>query len=214
MVHGSDGGASITFDGGRTWSTLDNQPTAQFYAVITDNAIPYRVYGSQQDNTTRVDCRAGRTAPASPTSDWHPVAGGESGYLAPTSSNPPVVYGGSYFGLMTRYDARHRRSVRNVTVWPDYYGGRTAAQVKYRFQWTYPIIVSPHDGNTVYAGANVVFPFDQRRADLGADQPRPDAQRQGKAERRPPGRVPTARSSRSPNRGARRASSGPVRTMG
>src|SRR5262249_22495559 len=87
---------------------------------------------------------------------WHRVAGGEGGYLAPASPNPPVVYGGSYFGLMTRYDER-TGEVRNVTVWPDYNGGRTAAQMKYRFQWTYPIIVSPHDGTTVYAGANVVF---------------------------------------------------------
>jgi photosystem II stability/assembly factor-like uncharacterized protein len=155
MVNGNDGGATVTFDGGRTWSSIDNQPTAQFYAVITDHNVPYRVYGSQQDNTTV--SIASRTGGAGITdSDWHPVAGGESGYLAPTRALPPIVYGGSYFGLMTRYDSRSG-NVRNVTVWPDYYGGRTAAQVKYRFQWTYPIVISPHDDNTVYAGANVVF---------------------------------------------------------
>jgi photosystem II stability/assembly factor-like uncharacterized protein len=154
MIHGSDGGGSISFNGGRTWSTLDNQPTAQFYAVITDNSTPYRVYGSQQDNTT-VSIASRTNGPGITVSDWHPVAGGESGYLAPTPTNPPVVFGGSYFGLMTRYDAKTGES-RNVTVWPDYNGGRTAAEVKYRFQWTYPIIVSKHDGNTVYAGAQVV----------------------------------------------------------
>ena len=155
MVNGSDGGASVTFNGGRTWSSMDNQPTAQFYAVITDRGTPYRVYGSQQDNTTV--SIASRTSGAGITqTDWHPVGGGESGYLAPTPSNPPVVYGGSYFGLMTRYDERTGES-QNVTVWPDYNGGRTAAEVKYRFQWTYPIIVSPHDGNTIYTGAQVVF---------------------------------------------------------
>jgi photosystem II stability/assembly factor-like uncharacterized protein len=155
MINGSDGGASVTFNGGRTWSSLDNQPTAQFYAVITDHGTPYRVYGSQQDNTTV--SIASRTDGAGITeSDWHPVGGGESGYLAPTPSNPPIVFGGSYFGLMTRYDERTGES-RNVTVWPDYNGGRTAAQMKYRFQWTYPIIVSPHDAATVYAGAQVVF---------------------------------------------------------
>ncbi|HXI27021.1 MAG TPA: hypothetical protein VNG89_01320 [Vicinamibacterales bacterium] len=155
MVNGSDGGASVTFNGGRTWSTQDNQPTAQFYAVITDRGTPYRVYGSQQDNTTvSIASRTGG-AGITPT-DWHPVGGGESGYLAPTPSNPPVIYGGSYFGLMTRYDERTGDS-QNITVWPDYNGGRTAADVKYRFQWTYPIIVSPHDGNTVYAGAQVLF---------------------------------------------------------
>ena len=76
--------------------------------------------------------------------------------LIETPSNPPVVFGGSYFGLMTRYDERTGQT-RNVTIWPDYNGGRTAADVKYRFQWTYPIVVSPHDGNTLYAGAQVVF---------------------------------------------------------
>jgi photosystem II stability/assembly factor-like uncharacterized protein len=155
MVNGSDGGAAVTFNGGRSWTSLDNQPTAQFYTAITDNSVPYRIYGSQQDNTTV--SIASRTSGAGITErDWHPVAGGESGYIAPTSSNPPVVYGGSYFGLMTRYDEK-TGEVRNVTVWPDYNGGRTAAQMKYRFQWTYPIIVSPHDGKTVYAGAQVVF---------------------------------------------------------
>lgn len=155
MVNGSDGGAAVTFNGGRTWSSLDNQPTAQFYAVITDKSVPYRIYGSQQDNTTV--SIASRTGGAGITvTDWHPVAGGESGYLAPTPSNPPVVYGGSYFGLLTRYDERTGET-RNITVWPDYNGGRTAADVKYRFQWTYPIIVSPHDGNTLYTGAQVVL---------------------------------------------------------
>ncbi len=155
MVNGSDGGAAVTFNGGKTWSSLDNQPTAQFYAVITDNSVPYRIYGSQQDNTTV--SIASRTSGAGITErDWHPVGGGESGYLAPTPSNPPVVFGGSYFGLMTRYDER-TGEVRNVTIWPDYNGGRTAAEMKYRFQWTYPIIVSPHDGGTIYAGAQVLF---------------------------------------------------------
>jgi photosystem II stability/assembly factor-like uncharacterized protein len=155
MVNGSDGGAAITFNGGRAWSSLDNQPTAQFYAVIADNSVPYRIYGSQQDNTTV--SIASRTNGAGITeSDWHPVAGGESGYLAPTPSVPPVVYGGSYWGHLTRYEER-TGEVRNITVWPDYNGGRTAAEVKYRFQWTFPIIVSPHDGNTVYAGAQVLF---------------------------------------------------------
>lgn len=155
MVHGSDGGASVTFNGGRAWSSLDNQPTAQFYAVITDSSVPYRIYGSQQDNSTV--SIASRTSGAGITeADWHPVGGGESGYLAPTPTNPPVIFGGSYWGLLTRYDERTGES-RNITVWPDYNGGRTAGEVKYRFQWTFPIIVSPHDGNTVYAGAQVML---------------------------------------------------------
>jgi photosystem II stability/assembly factor-like uncharacterized protein len=155
MVNGSDGGAAITFNGGRAWSSLDNQPTAQFYAVITDNSVPYRIYGSQQDNTT-VSIASRTNGAGIGENDWHPVAGGESGYLAPTPSVPPVVYGGSYWGHLTRYDER-TSEVRNITVWPDYNGGRPASEVKYRFQWTFPIVVSPHDGNTVYAGAQVLF---------------------------------------------------------
>jgi photosystem II stability/assembly factor-like uncharacterized protein len=155
MVNGSDGGAAITFNGGGAWSSLDNQPTAQFYAVITDNSVPYRIYGSQQDNTT-VSIASRTNGGGITESDWHPVAGGESGYLAPTPSVPPVVYGGSYWGHLTRYDER-TGEVRNITVWPDYNGGRPASDVKYRFQWTFPIVVSPHDANTVFAGAQVLF---------------------------------------------------------
>jgi photosystem II stability/assembly factor-like uncharacterized protein len=155
MVNGSDGGAAVTFNGGRAWSSLDNQPTAQFYAVTTDNGVPYRIYGSQQDNTTV--SIASRTSGAGITAnDWHPVGGGESGYLAPTQTNPPIVYGGSYWGHLTRFEER-TGEVRNITVWPDYNGGRTAADVKYRFQWTFPIIVSPHDGNTIYTGAQLLL---------------------------------------------------------
>jgi len=155
MVNANDGGATITFNGGVTWSTLDNQPTAQFYEVITDNHFPYRIYGSQQDNTT-VSIPSRTDAGGIGITDWYTVAGGESGYLAPDPRNPDVTYGGSYFGMMTRYD-RSTNQARNITIWPDYPGGRTAAEVKYRFQWTYPIVIPPLDPGTILAGANVVF---------------------------------------------------------
>lgn len=155
MINGNDGGATVTFDGGKSWSTLDNQPTAQFYEVITDNRFPYRIYGSQQDNTT-VSIPSRTEAGGISTTDWYTVAGGESGYLAPDPKNPDVTYGGSYFGAMTRYDHR-TGSIRNITIWPDYPGGRVAADVKYRFQWTYPIVISPLSPETIYAGAQVIF---------------------------------------------------------
>ncbi len=154
MVNGSDGGAAVTFNGGRTWSSLENQPTGQFYTVITDNDEPYRVYGSQQDDGT-VSIASRTDGGGITASDWHAVGGGESGYIAPTPSVPPVIFAGSFFGLMTRYQEPDGQT-RNVTVWPDYNGGRTAAQSKYRFQWTYPIVLS-HDGKAVYAGAQVLF---------------------------------------------------------
>jgi photosystem II stability/assembly factor-like uncharacterized protein len=155
MINGNDGGATVTFNGGRSWSTIDNQPTGQFYTAITDTRFPYRVYGSQQDNTT-VSIASRTDGAGIDMTDWHTVGGGESGWIAPNPKDPDIVYGGSYFGLMTRYD-RRTGEVRNITPWPDYPGGRTAAQMKYRFQWTYPIIISPHDANTIYAGANVLF---------------------------------------------------------
>src|SRR5215831_15487702 len=139
MINGNDGGATITFDGGRSWSSIDNQPTAQFYTVITDDQQPYRLYGAQQDSTTvSISSRAAAAA-----TEWYVVGGGESGHIAP-SPDGNAVYAGSYFGKLTRYD-RKTGEVRDITIWPDYPGGRPAAQMKYRFQWTFPIVVSPHD---------------------------------------------------------------------
>nr|UXE44408.1 Ycf48-like protein [uncultured bacterium] len=151
MINGNDGGATITFDGGRSWSSIDNQPTAQFYTVVTDDQQPYRLYGAQQDSTTvSISSRAAAAA-----TEWYVVGGGESGHIAP-SPDGNAVYAGSYFGKLTRYD-RKTNEVHDITIWPDYPGGRTAAQMKYRFQWTFPIVVSPHDAGVLYAGGNVLF---------------------------------------------------------
>jgi len=155
LILGDDGGASISFDGGRSWSDLLNQPTGQFYAVVTDNQFPYRVYGAQQDNTTI--SIASRTAGAGiERTDWHPVGGGESGYIAPHPLDANTVFAGSYWALLTRYDHRTRET-RNITPWPDTPMGRVGAELKYRFAWTFPILISPHDPATLYVGANVLF---------------------------------------------------------
>jgi photosystem II stability/assembly factor-like uncharacterized protein len=155
MVNANDGGATVTFNGGTTWSSLDNQPTGQFYEVIADNHFPYRVYGSQQDNTT-VSIPSRTDGGGITIADWYAVAGGESGYLAPDPKNPEITYGGTYFGAMTRFDHATGQA-HNITVWPDYPGGRTAAEMKYRFQWTYPIVIPPLSPDAIYAGANVLF---------------------------------------------------------
>src|SRR6266404_1496288 len=155
MINGNDGGATVSFNGGASWSTLDNQPTGQFYEVITDNHFPYRIYGSQQDNTT-VSIPSRTDGGGIAATDWYTVGGGESGYIAPDPRNPDVTYGGSYWGAMTRYD-RSTNQVRNITIWPDYPGGRTAAEMKYRFQWTYPIVIPALAPDTLLVGANVVF---------------------------------------------------------
>ncbi len=155
MINGNDGGACVTYNGGKTWTSLDNQPTAQFYHVITDNQFPYRVYGAQQDNST-VSIASRTSGFGIGRADWYPVGGGESGYIAPDPKDPNIVYAGSYDGYLTRYDHRTKQ-LRNITVWPDNPMGWGAAKLKYRFQWTFPIVISPHDPNTIYVGANVLF---------------------------------------------------------
>ncbi|MGH9323327.1 MAG: VPS10 domain-containing protein [Vicinamibacteria bacterium] len=156
MILGDDGGAAVTFDSGRSWSDLLNQPTGQFYWVVTDGQFPYRIYGAQQDNTTVSIPSRTTSAGGIDRTDWYPVGGGESGYIAPDPRDPDVFYAGSFWGLLTRYD-RRTRETRNITPWPDSPMGRTGAELQYRFAWTFPILVSPHDPSTLYAAANVVF---------------------------------------------------------
>src|SRR5690606_1157459 len=143
MIVGNDGGAQITFDGGENWTTYYNQPTAQFYRVVTDNHFPYRIYGAQQDNSTiRI---LHRTDAWSITErDWEPTAGSESGHLAVDPRDNDVVYGGNYGGYLSRVNRRTGEE-RNVNVWPDNPMGHGAEGAKYRFQWNFPIFVSPHD---------------------------------------------------------------------
>ncbi len=155
MVIADDGGAQVSFNGGATWSTYENQPTAQFYRVTTDNHFPYRIYGAQQDNST---LRVWHRSFGGSIGDryWEPTAGGESGFIAPDPDDPEIVYGGSYGGDLTRYDHRTRQS-RSIDVWPDNAVGRGAEDLEYRFQWNYPILFSPHQPKTLYAAANVLF---------------------------------------------------------
>ena len=155
MIIGDDGGAQVSFDGGTTWSTYHNQPTAQFYRVITDNHFPYRIYGAQQDNSTvrmlhRSDSRT------ISEDDWEPTAGGESGWIAPDPENPDIVYGGSYGGYLQRLN-HETGEYRLVNVWPDNPMGHGAGDLKYRFQWNYPIFFSPHDSDILYAAGNCLF---------------------------------------------------------
>ncbi len=155
MIEGNDGGATITVDGGKTWSTLDNQPTAQFYHVITDNRFPYYIYGSQQDNTT-VAIPAWTNHGDIERQDWYQVGGGESGYIAPYPPDPNIVYGGSYEGVITRFNKRTEEQ-RQISPWPEVTDGFSAAVLKHRFNWTSPIVLSPQDPNVLYYGGEVLF---------------------------------------------------------
>ncbi|HET8647288.1 MAG TPA: glycosyl hydrolase, partial [Vicinamibacteria bacterium] len=151
----NDGGANVSYDGGRTWSRQDNQATAQFYHVITDDDFPYKVYGAQQDNSTVAIASRNRDAGLGAT-DFYEVGGCESGYIAPRIDDPNIVFAGCYGGYLSRYDHRTKQ-LRNVTVYPDNPMGHGAEGMKYRFQWTFPIVASPHDPSVVYAAGNVVF---------------------------------------------------------
>ena len=154
MVIGDDGGAQVSFDGGENWTTYHNQPTAQFYRVTTDNAFPYRIYGAQQDNSTvRIKHRTDGAFIGE--RDWEPTAGGESAHIAIDPTNNNIVYGGSYDGFLTRVN-HDTREIRAVNVWPDNPMGHGAEDMKYRFQWNFPIFFSPHDSKKLYTTSNHV----------------------------------------------------------
>ena len=154
MVEANDGGANVSFNGGRTWTEQD-QPTAQFYRVALDNDFPYNVYGAQQDNST-IKIRSRTEEFGIGPESWHDVGGGESGWIAPKPTDSNVVFAGSYGGYLTRYDHRTKQ-LRAVNVWPDNPMGHGAEGMKYRFQWNYPILFSPHDPNVLYAAGDHLF---------------------------------------------------------
>ncbi len=152
QILGNDGGALVTFNGGGSWSTMYNQATAEFYHVTTDTRFPYRVYGAQQDNTTMsVPSRSDYVAIVTP--EWRVVGGGESGYIAVDPENPDIIYAGAQTGRITRYDVS-TGLIKNISVWPDPNVGRAAEDLKYRFQWTSPIHLSPHNSQVLYQGGN------------------------------------------------------------
>ncbi len=154
MINGDDGGASVSTDGGRTW-TSQEQPTAQFYRVALDREFPYNIYGAQQDNSTvRIPSRS--PGAFITREHWWPVGGGESGWIAPSPKDSNIVFAGSYGGYLTRYDHRTRQT-RAVNVWPDNPMGYGAEGMKYRFQWNFPILFSPHDPSVLYTAGNILF---------------------------------------------------------
>jgi photosystem II stability/assembly factor-like uncharacterized protein len=153
MIETDDGGAEVSTDGGKTW-TDEDYATAQFYHIIATNHFPYHVCGAQQDNSTL--CGPSRSPEGTiAISDWKDAGGGESGWIAARGDDPDIVYAGSYGALLTRKDLRNGLE-RNVNPWPDNPMGHPAKDLKYRFQWTFPIIVSPHNSNVVYAGSQHV----------------------------------------------------------
>lgn len=179
MILGDDGGAEISFNAGRTWSTLQNQPTAQFYRVITDNRFPYHIYGGQQDNS------AIGIASASPGgigwADFYSVSGCESAYLAFDPDDPREVFGGCYQGLIDRW-SRDTRESKPIMAYPFLGLGTHARDNKYRFNWNAPIVASPHDPDVIYHGGNVLLMTSDRGQswrEISPDLTRDDDEKQG-----------------------------------
>ena len=155
MIFGSDQGAAISVDGGATWSSWYNQPTAQFYHVAVDNQFPYRVYGAQQDSGTA--SVASRSDYGSITfRDWHPIGAEESGYIAPDPRDPNIVYGGGPYGGAFRFDLRTGQT-QTISPSPAENFGAEISQRHYRFTWTSPLVFSPQDPQVLYLGAQMVL---------------------------------------------------------
>ena len=161
MIEGNDGGACVSYNGGETFSTIYNQMTAQFYHVTTDTQFPYRVYGTQQDNSAiSVPSRSHKGA--IPWGDCYTTGSSESGYIVVDPTDPNIVISGAIGsspgggGNMLRYD-HSTGQVRIITVWPELNTGFGPVDARYRFQWTYPIQFSPHDPGVLYAAGNIVF---------------------------------------------------------
>jgi photosystem II stability/assembly factor-like uncharacterized protein len=161
MIEGNDGGACVSFNGSRSWSTIYNQPTAQFYHVCADDQQPYYVYGSQQDNwAMRVPSQSHRGVITA--TEWVQPGGGESGYIAVKPGDPNIVVGGSIGtgpgnGRLIHYDQRTGQE-RVISVWPEQYGmGTPPAEHRYRFQWTFPVFYSRWNPNELWVSGNRVF---------------------------------------------------------
>jgi len=159
MAEANDGGGTVSVDYGETW-TAENYPTAQLYHVATTADVPYQVCGAQQDNTTVcVSSKGGRNFhnPAQPQGEWmYAVGGGESGYIAPDPTDPNIFYAGSQGAMLTRYDRRDGNE-RDVQPYPFFFSGQSAATLKERWQWTFPIVYDPLAPGTLYCSSQHLF---------------------------------------------------------
>jgi photosystem II stability/assembly factor-like uncharacterized protein len=183
MIEGNDGGANVSVDGGETWTSEMNQPTAQFYHIAADNEFPFRLYGDQQDNSSISISTAGRAGGVG-IEDWNPVGGGESGFIIPDPTDANIVYGGGYDAELTRHDRRTGQSIQ-ITPWPRNTMGWGAANLKYRFQWTAPIMISKFEPHALYFAAQVLFrSLDQGRSWTVIS---PDLTRNDKSKQQPSG---------------------------
>lgn len=162
MVIANDGGAGVTFDFGKTWSSQVNMPTGQFYRINTDNLYPYNIYAGQQDYSSAMIASMSSGRGGITMSDFSPSAGGESAFLAFDPDNPRYVMGGSYLGTIEVLDTKSKASTQ-VMAAPIQYLGREARNMKYLYNWNAPTLKSEHEPNTFYHGAQLLL----RTRDMG-----------------------------------------------
>lgn len=162
LLEGNDGGATVSIDAGKTWSTEHNQPTGQFYHVNIDDQFPFHIYGAQQDEGSFEGPSAYRGGMI-PLSAWHEVAYGESTYTVPQPGDPKITYGSGYYSIFVRHDER-TDEYRSVSPWPHYQEGSSSGELKNRFGWTHPILFSPANPKQLFIAAQVIF----RSDDFGA----------------------------------------------
>ena len=153
LIEASDGGASVSLNHGRTWSTINNQPTAEMYYVAVDSGFPYRIFGGQQDNTT-ISVPSLITGGLSPTDTWRDVGGCEDANPA-VAHNPSILYAGCYGGEITRVNLA-TDEIQNILVYPQNEIGVAPRDLRYRFNWNAPIRVSPHDPHVLYHASQLV----------------------------------------------------------
>jgi len=180
LINANDGGAAISLDGGTSWSTQDNQPTAQFYHVAVDDAFPYKLYGGQQDNSS-VIIKSRSEGGNIDVREWRPGPGCESANMGLSAKNPRFVYGGCYQGLVEEMDTQ-TDITRAIMPWPEMNLTEPTDKTKYRYNWTAPLFVSTHDDNVVYHGGNVLFKTTDRGMSwtpISPDLTRNDKSRQG-----------------------------------
>lgn len=180
MINGNDGGATITFDGGKSWSSIMNQPTAQFYRVTTDNKFPFRIYGGQQDNTA-IAILSETHDKGIGVADYFDAGGGESAHIAFDENNPRLIYATTINGTLTELDTETKR-LRPIKPYPEYVFGQMPKKLKYRTNWNAPVLTSPHDPSIIYYGTDKLLRSQDRGVswtEISGDLTRNDKSKQG-----------------------------------
>ena len=181
MINGNDGGATVTFDGGKSWSSIMNQPTAQFYRVITDNQHPFRIYGGQQDNTT-IGILSQTHSKGIGVADYFDAGGGESAHIAFDEKDPRLIYASTINGTLTELDTQTKK-LRPIKPYPEYVYGQMPKKLKYRTNWNAPVASSPHDPSIIYYGTDKLLMSNDRGVswtEISDDLTRNDKSKQDK----------------------------------